>query len=185
MNPALRRLIGVMASMIFFLGSVAVFSFFIVPASHETQTLRGERNALAELLDRETSRIEAVSALFEQYGGVSDLQRTLGMALPTEEEVPGIINQLQGIAKASGVSKNSLNINLPAIKASNKDDVIKPVGVIQVTFALEGSYDQIKAYFDAIETNVRVMDVQRLGVQNGTEGSTLNYNIVVNAYYQL
>ena len=185
MNPALRRLIGVMLSLVFFVSSVAVFSFLIVPASHELQDLRGERNALKELLDRETSRIKAVSALFEQYGGVSDLQRTLGMALPTEEEVPDIINQLQGVAKVSGVLINSLSINLPAIKAGDKKDVIQPVGVVQVTLALEGDYGQIKSYLGAIETNVRIMDVQRLGVQGGTESNTLSYNIVVNAYYQL
>ena len=185
MNPALRRLIGVMTSLVFFLASIAVFSFFIVPASRELQDIRGERSALAELLERETSKIEAVSALFEQYGGVSDLQKTLGMALPTEEEIPDIINQLQGTAKVAGVSMNSLNINLPAIKAGSKEDVIKSFGVVQITFAIEGKYDQIKSYLDAIETNVRVMDVQKFGVQGGTEKETLDYNIVVNAYYQL
>ncbi len=57
--------------------------------------------------------------------------------------------------------------------------------MVQITFALGGGYNEIKTYLEAIETNVRIMDVQRLGVQNGVEGGALNYNIVVNAYYQL
>lgn len=185
MNPALRRLIGVTISLTFFLGAVGVFSVLIVPASGEIQDLRGERDALTELHEREKTRITAVLTLFEQYGSASELQRTLDMALPTDEEVTGIINQLQGIANVSGVTINSLNISLPAINPGNKNDVIKPVGVIQVTLTLDGEYEEIKAYLDAIETNVRIMDVQRLGLQGGTVTNNLTYSIVVNAYYQL
>jgi len=185
MNPALKRLIGVTISLTFFLGAIVMFSAFIVPTSYEIQELRGEKIALDTLLKEESARIDAVRRLFQEYGSVSTLQSTLGKALPTEEGVPSIINQLQGIAKVSGVTVDSLNISLPAIRAGSKDDVIRPIGEVQITFTLQGDYESIKSYLDAIETNVRIMDVEKLGIQGGTEGDTLTYNIVVNAYYQL
>ena len=185
MKPALRRIIGVTISMSFFLGALVLFFAFIVPTASEIQELRGERNALSTLLEVESARIETVRRLFEEYGSVSTLQSTLGKALPRAEEVPGIINQLNGMAKASDVTISSLDINLPAIKAGNKEDVIKPVGKVQVTFTVTGDYKSIKSYLDSIETNVRVMDVEKLGLQGGAEGTTLSYNIVVSAYYQL
>jgi len=185
MNPALKRLIAVTLSLTFFLGAIGVFSALIVPASGDIQELRGQRDALTALLSEESARIEAVRRLFQEFGSVTELHETLEKALPTEEEVPNVINQLQGIAKASGVSIETLDINLPAIKARSSDDFIRPLGEVQVTFTLRGDYESIKAYLDAIETNVRIMDVQRLGLQGGTESDTLSYNIIINAYYQI
>ena len=185
MNPALKRLIGVSVSLTFFLGAVVMFFSLVVPTSSEVQDLRGERNALSGLLEEESSRIEAVRALFEEYGNVATLQNTLAKALPAHEDVPSIINQLQGTAKASGITINSINISLPAIKTVKGETVIRPLGEVQVTVALSGDYNTIKTYLRAIETNVRIMDVKRLDLQGGVEGGSLTYNIVVNAYYQL
>jgi len=185
MNPALRRLIGVVVSLAFFLGAIGVFSALIIPASVEIKDLRGQKNALAELLDSETTKVSTVLNLFEKYGDASELRDKLSMELPPKEEIPSVINQLQGIAKASGVTINSLNINLPAISSGNKNDVIKPVGVVQTNLVLEGNYSAIKKYVESIETNIRVMDIQKLDLQGGTEGETMTYNMVVNAYYQL
>ena len=185
MNPALKRLIGVSLSLTFFLGAIVMFFALVVPTSSEIQELRGERNALSGLLEGESSRIEAVRKLFEEYGSVTTLQNTLARALPANEDVPSVINQIQGIAKASGITINSINISLPAIKAVKDETVIRPLGEVQITVTLSGDYNAIKTYLRAIETNVRIMDVKRLDLQGGTESGPLTYNIVVNAYYQL
>ena len=54
-----------------------------------------------------------------------------------------------------------------------------------MSLTLSGNYSEIKSYLGSLETNVRVMDVKRLSLNGGTEGETLSYDIVVNAYYQL
>ena len=185
MNPALRRLISVTVSLTFFLAAIAIFFSLIVPASGEIQDLRGQRNALSGLLEEESARIEAVRRLFDEYGSISTLESTLKKALPSDEEIPSVINQLHGMAKASGITIESLDISLPAIKPNNQDDVIRPVGEVQVSLTLSGNYSEIKSYLSSLETNVRVMDVKRLSLNGGTEGETLSYDIVVNAYYQL
>jgi len=185
MNPALKRLIGVTVSLTFFLGSIVIFTALIVPASNEIQDLRGEREALTSILEEENLRIEAVRKLFQQFGSLTTLHETLERALPTEEEIPNVINQLQGMANVSGVTIDSLDITFPAIKAANSNDVVRPLGEVQITFSLKGDYESVKSYLNGIETNVRIMDVQRLGIQGGVENNTLDYNIVVNAYYQL
>ena len=78
----------------------------------------------------------------------------------------------------------SLNINLLPLGAVSQSKVIKPPAVVQVSFTLKGSYASIKEYIEALETNVRIMDVKTLAVQGGTEGEVLTYNVVVDAYYQ-
>lgn len=185
MNPALKRLIGVTLSLGFFLGAVGVFSGLIVPESVRIQELRGERDALATLLEEENARLEAVMRLFEQFGNLTNLGGTLSMALPAKEEVPSVVNQLQGAAKASGVTISSLDISLPPVKPTNSKNFVRPLGEVQITFTLTGDYESIKKYLDAIETNIRIMDLESLGLQGGTETDTMSYNIVVKAYYQI
>lgn len=184
MKPALKRLIGVSTSLIFFIGSIVVFTGFIVPTATEVQELRGRRDALSTLLEEESARIETVRNLFQEFGSVSTLKNTLARALPVGEEIPSLINQLHGIAKVSGVAIDSLDISLPAIKQTQKS-AVEPLGEVQVSFNLTGNYASIKSYIQAIETNVRIMDVERIGIQGGTEDTILKYNIVVKAYYQL
>jgi len=185
MNPALKRLIGVTLSLTFFLGAMGIFAGLIVPESSRIQELRGERDALTALLEEETARLDAVLRLFEEFGNLTALRETMELALPTEGEVPSVINQIQGAANVSGVTIDSLDINLPAIRPSSGEDFVRPLGEVEITFTLTGDYQSIKNYLNAIETNVRIMDLKNLGLQGGTESNTLSYNVVVSAYYQI
>jgi Tfp pilus assembly protein PilO len=184
MTPALRRLIGVAISLALFIGSAVIFFSLILPVSGEIQDLRGEQEALKSAFQEESATLETVKRLFEQYGGVANLQDTLSLALPTEKDVPSIINQLQGIAKTRGVIMDSLDLQLLPIRAVSEESAIRPVGVIRIEVNVQGSYEAIKDYIDAIETNVRVMDVQTVLVEGGTEGEVLSYNLIIYSYYQ-
>ena len=184
MKPAVKRLIGVSISLAFLIGALAVFSVLILPVSNTIQELRGEKSALSELFEKELGTVEAVNAIYEQFGGVSNLQDTLSLALPTQGDVPSIVNQLNGIAKTSGIVINSIDLKLLPIRASSQDDAFRPVGTVSISLEVLGAYESIKLYLESIETNVRIMDVQMLGVEGGTESEVLQYTIDIHAYYQ-
>lgn len=184
MKPAAKRLIGVFGSLGLFIGALTVFSVLILPVLDTIQELRGEKAALSELYDQERKTVETVRGIFEQFGGVSNLQDTLSLALPTQEDIPSIVNQINGIAKTSGIIINAIDLKLLPINASSQDDAFRPVGTVRVTLGLEGAYESIKLYLDSIETNVRIMDVQMLEVEGGTESDVLKYTIEIDAYYQ-
>jgi len=185
MKPSAKRLIGISLSLAFLIGALAVFSAFILPTTETIQQLRGEEVALSELYDREQARVEAVRQVFEQFGGISNLQDTLSLALPVEENIPSIINQVNGIAKTSGIVIDSINLQVLSIRATNQESPIRPVGTVRITLEVQGAYESIKLYLQALETNVRIMDVQKLSVRGGAgESPVLKYSITVNAYYQ-
>lgn len=184
MNPALKRLIGVSISMAFLIGSLVVFASLILPASATIKELRGEKSALSTVLDEQLVTVKRTQKLFEEYGGVSNLQDTLSHALPVNEDVPSIINQLQGIAKIRGVVIDSLDLKLLPVSAVEQGDVIRPIGKIEIGLTVIGPYDGIKQYLDGLETNVRIMDVKELEVSGGTEGDILKTKIIISAYYQ-
>ena len=184
MKPAVKRLIGVFGSLALLIGALTVFSVLILPVSNTIQELRGEKVALSELYNQERATVETIRGIFEQFGGVSNLQDTLSLALPTQEDVPSIVNQINGIAKASGVIIDAIDLKLLPINVSSQDDAFKPVGTVRITLGLEGAYESIKLYLDSIETNVRIMDVQMFEVEGGTESEVLKYIVEIDAYYQ-
>jgi len=185
MKPSLKRLIGVSLSLIFLMGALFVFSAFILPTTDTIQQLRGEKVALSELYDTELGRVETVRQVFEQFGGISNLQDTLSLALPVEEDIPSIINQVNGIARTSGIVIDSIDVQLLSVRSTDQESAIRPIGTVRIVLDVQGAYESIKLYLQSLETNVRIMDVQKLNVQGGAEESqVLRYNIIVDAYYQ-
>lgn len=185
MKPSSKRLIGISLSLVFLIGTVSVLTVFILPTTETIQQLRGEEVALSELYDTELERVETVRQVFEQFGGISNLQDTLSLALPIKEDVPSIINQVNGIAKISGIVIDSIDLQLLPIRSTSQESAIRPVGTVRIILDIQGAYESIKLYLQALETNVRIMDVQKLNVQGGAdESQVLKYNIIIHAYYQ-
>lgn len=186
MKPAAKRLFGILGSMALVIGSLVVYSSLLIPKYQEIQTLRGEREALSELLQDQLDAVDAVRRLVRQYSDVTDLQRSLAITLPVEEEVASIVNQFQGIASSNGIVMSSLSMRPLAIEPRAIDDVVRPVGTIRVSMDLIGNYASLKAYLAALETNVRIMDLKSIQVQNGgTSDGPYDYQVEVDTYYQL
>jgi len=164
-------------------GAILFFTFTL-PAFTEIRELRGEREALISVRDAGLQTSRTVDRLLAEFSSVSSIQRNISLALPAEEEVPGVINQLQGIAKLSGVVIESLDIELLPIRPVVEGELIEPVGKLRITIGLLGNYEGIKSYLSLVETNIRVIDVSSIRVDGGTESSVLKYNIVVDTYYQ-
>ena len=184
MKPATKRLLSIVVSFLFLIGSGVVFFLLIRPASESNQLLRGERSSLVALVEEEKSTIDAAERLLEKYQSISNLQKNLSLALPPEERIPEVVNQLQGITKTSGVMIKSLDIQILPIRSSAKGQSVNPLGTIKVTMKIEGTYDGIKAYIEAVQTNIRVMDVESLRVEDGADKDILTYTLVVDTYYQ-
>lgn len=184
MRPAAKRLSVVLISLALYTAAAIVFFALIIPAYREIQQLRGENKSLDTALANEKQAIEAASRQLSQSQSLGDLQNNLSLALPLEEDVPGIVNQLQGIAFGSGITIDSLSISQLSVKAS-KNEVVEPVGTLQVALRLRGNYEAMKTYLASLESNIRVIDVDSLAVGGGaSKDSSLSYNLVVNTYYQ-
>lgn len=184
MSQSTKRSYGVMASLLLIVGVGVIFFSLIVPKSSDIQALRGERLALKEAVQEEREAVEAVQALLNEYVSISDLQNNLSLSLPIEEEVPNIVNQLQGIAKLSGVVIESVSLQRLPIKPSRSGNLVTPVGTMEITMSLKSPYESLKLYLEGIETNIRIMDVVSINIEGGATSEILSYTLVVKTYYQ-
>src|SRR3989344_3210398 len=186
MKPAARRLIGILLSMILVIASLFVYSSLLIPKYKDIQNLRGERSALNGLVEEERQAVEAVKQLIRQYDSISDVKAGLAITLPDDEEAASMINQFRGIASSNGILMSALSIRPLSIKPTGMEEIVRPLGTLRVNLNLIGNYDSFKEYLKAIETNVRLMDVQSIQIHNaGLSSGPYEYQIEVDTYYQL
>lgn len=183
MKPAAKRLWAILLSLLFLIGGMVMFSSLVLPAYNEVQALRGEKNALAGVLKEEEGLITSASRLLSQFESAADLRRNMNLVLPVKEDIPGIVNQLHGIAKFTDVSVEAVKIELLPLQPQ-KATVVEPAGALKINLGLRGGYEPLKAYVRAVETNVRVFDVESFIINEGGTKEPLKANLVIRAYYQ-
>jgi Tfp pilus assembly protein PilO len=185
MSPAAKRFYSVILSFILIIGAIFVFSSLLLPEYEAIRQLRGERESLTKLLKEEQRVTDSLTRLVSAPSGVSNLQQNLSLTLPTTQAIPEAVNQLEGIAKTRGISVEALGIELLPLEATSTDSAIKPVGGLRVSLSAKGSYESLKLYLAALETNIRIMDVRSLKIEGGgSKQSTLSYSLKVDTYYQ-
>jgi len=162
---------------------MVMFSSLVLPAYSEVQTLRGEKRALEDVVKEEEQFVGAASRLLQQYESAADLRRNLSLVLPVKEDVPGAVNQLQGIARATGATIEAVNIELLPLQPQ-KSTSVEPAGSLKINLRLRGSYGSLKSYVQAVETNVRVFDVDSFIVSEGGTSGPVKANMVIRTYYQ-
>jgi len=186
MKPAAKRLVGILTSLLLFVGALVVYSSLVLPEYKEIQTLRGERAAKTSLLRDESDSVKAVKRLLERYESISELRKTIRLTLPGEEEVAAVVNQIQGISSSNGILLDSLSIKpLSMIVSESGADIVKPFGSMRILVEMTGNYDALKAFLGALETNIRIMDIYSLQVAKGGTDGPYEYQMEIDTYYQL
>src|SRR3989344_9643477 len=146
MKPATKRLISVLISLAFLVGAIILFTSLVLPAYRAIQELRGEKSALAAAVGEEEQLVKTAGRLLNEYQNAGDIRDTLSLALPTEEATSGIINQVQGIAKITGVAVDGINVEAAPLEFQGTDSVVEPVGILKVTARLRGNYEGLRSY---------------------------------------
>ena len=185
MKDPIKRLIVSLGSLVFIAGSLYVFASLINPTFAEIQKLRGTRQAITTLIADYEAVVEARNAILIRYEDMADLQDAFSEAMPSEENIPSLLNQLYGLAVLNEVAVDSIDFQKLPIQIAEEDSLVKPYGTIQATIRCVSDYENMKRYLGALETNMRLMNVTMVNITEGfTEDPILSYTITIEAYYQ-
>ncbi len=184
MRPATKRLFSILASSGLLIGAIILFSSTVMPEYKNIQQLRGEAQSLDAVVGEEERLINTASQLLNEYQNAADLRDNLSLVLPREEALPGMVNQIQGIARSTGVTIEGINVeNLP-LTHSQTSSIVEPVGSFKVTVRLKGDYGALRSYTQSLETNARIIDVDSMAISGGGTKGPLTINLVLRTYYQ-
>lgn len=190
-----------LVSGILLLGAAVFIPSVIGPAVEDINEKRSELRSKETFLQDRTEVVDAVDRLLTQLvDDLSDLQMSIDMAIPTEEDLKNIINQLDGM-----LARSNSNLDSARVSEARSADLVSPqtqgLGFMDMEIDLSGSYPDIKEFVNLLETNLRLFEVVELSVdvdpeflvsQDVTEDDelivsadpTLNLTATVRSFFQ-
>ncbi len=189
MKASTKRVLSLLGTALLFVGALAFYSLFLLPAYTATNEMRGELAARSQLFEDQKRIVSRVSDLIAQYQGTANVQNTVSLTLPRDAATASMVAQLNGIAGASGIIIQSLSLQKQALRPSpgGNGEAAKPIGTVEANVRILGSYESFKNFLAGVETNIRLMDIKNWRIETppkNVAGGTINYTVVVDAYYQ-
>ncbi len=177
-----------LVSVVIFIVAIFVYATFVAPEYERVNRLRAEAHARQQTLDEQRAVVENAKSLLVRYQSIPRLGEIVSSALPDNEDIAGAFQQLYTVAAASGITIQQFSANAGAgIVSPGKDaKALRSVGTAQLDLFLSGTYESFKTFMEAIERNMRIMDVVNVKVQpaSRTGGNIFLFNVTVKTYYQ-
>lgn len=170
---------------------VALFYWFIVQPKQES--LKVLRQGLLKLQGEDkslSSNLEKMDSLIRSLKSSPDKVAKLDEALPLDGRTPDLYLLINELARSSGVTVGDINVSgsSDAIIAGNQALLEHPflaeraVQTLAVKVYVIGTYEQLKAFLQKLETNARVMDVVSLDMSS-TQNGLLALDLNLNTYF--
>jgi len=179
MRASAKRMFSLLLGGIFLIAALVVYGAFIKPQYRLINNFRGALAAKVGLLTKQEKVFSSVQNLLARYQGAARLREGVLFSLPVGEKTASIFNQINALAVANNLTLLAFEIRLLPSRPAVSGGLVRDLGVIQISFKLSGHYLHLKNFLGGLETNIRLMDIQDLRMENN------NYSLVVNTYYQV
>jgi Tfp pilus assembly protein PilO len=185
MKTSTKRILSIGLAALLFVGILVIYTSFIRPELGEVSEKRALVVSKENLFADESSAVSQVQDLIGQFQSIATLQETVSLALPQEENVTEILNQIQSIANLSNVSLNSFAVKPLAFEVT-KQPLVKRLGSLEITLSVRGSYGNLKQFLRSLETNVRIANISNFRFVSTGQPLVDDYNIslTVETFYQ-
>lgn len=155
---------------------LAVFAGLHFYVSDKEQALQSKTRLESQLKDEFTSvsnRVANLDALRKQMEDVEEQFKEIKRQLPTEKEVPGLLEDITNIGIASGLVINSI-----ALQAERKE---KYYIELPILISASGSYHQVGNFVSGIAAIKRIVTLHDFSLSPIAEGR-LNISITAKTY---
>jgi Tfp pilus assembly protein PilO len=199
MKASTKRILSAALSLIFIFLAIVVFSTLIKPSYEETQKLRADILNRENFIQNQKLLNEQFQKLISQYDSQEKAQENLSLILPQNPAIGEALTQINGLLDLNNLNVLSFNVNKPLLQSygsslsSTSTQVIKPLGMIDITFKVVGSYSDFKNFLKQLETNIRIFNVKTLNIspviiagseRSQVQSKNLSYDISITTYYQ-
>lgn len=139
---------------------------------------------LLEGLLNQTKKLEKEEAEIKEEG-----QKIL-LALPEEKDIPALLVQFETLASVHNLVLNSIDFQevSPQIRRRPTEEPKKTAAFSRliVNLKVSGSYRFFKEYLNALENNIRAMNVQSINFSTASpETDIFDFDIKIEVYYQI
>ena len=187
MRASTKRISSMFLALLFLIGALLVYSFFIKSSYHDIVKKRIDLESKRYALSQQEMYVQKMEDLLNRSQEAASFKERLSLALPLDPGTAQGVHQLLGLAAANRLEAPTLTSRVVANQLS-KVRVLKGVGAVQFSFNAYGSYEGMKGFLNNLENNVRLMDVRSLKIdrvdRTAVGQNNFRYTMVIDAYYQ-
>jgi Tfp pilus assembly protein PilO len=168
---------------ILILGFIGSILFLDIPMVQNILSTKKEIKIQQDLLQEKSNFIETVTKLVEKYIGNEDVFKELDLILPDNQDVPGLIVQLEALANDNGVILNDVSFT-----EEDDEKKISDYKTIKINLKLNGSYEALKNFLITAENNIRLVDIDSISFgasANEKNNTSFDFDLILNTYYQI
>jgi len=161
---------------------VLVFGFILVKNQYRNfMQLRSGVKLQEETLKIKNQELADLKALEKNYTQASKEAVDALQALPSPAQIAELLIQLEALAKESGMGFASLGI-------TKEETAGKAYQTLVLTLKVSGTYKNLKTYLDAVEKNLRILDISSIDFSAtpiSPEGpkDVFEYTVLMRTYY--
>lgn len=180
---------------------IALVLFFdlVQPEYADFEQTKGTLAGENQLYQTESQAVNTAKKIIAQFQQQVQGEQTVGLAMPTREDIAGALAQVYGLAASNGVNVQGVSISSPTIQPApaggTTGAATKPIGSFSLQVSAVGSYESMTSLISGLETNIRVFDVKNISLAPAQTNAAVakgapvtqdlfTYNITVITYYQ-
>ena len=179
--------------LILILGFIAIVIFLDMPEIQGILDLRKNIKNEKELFLEKQDISAKVEKLREDYKANEENIKKVNYILPSDKDIPNLIVQLEALAFEGGMILENFDLSTTeervvsrAAEVRTQEEVqIKDYQILVIDLKLIGDYSGLKRFLEAIEENMRLMDIESITLSPQSEGALLfDFEIIIKTYYQ-
>ena len=147
-----------------FLVAILVFWFGVAGSISAVGQLESNLKAKKQSLDLEHQVIDKLNSINQVLDGQKSNVERLEQAVPPQEYRPELISMMENLANQNGLNLMNIDINAIQEAAPKKGEAVaqKPIKKLKVVLELNGTYSSFKSWLEAVEKNLRLMDISKI-----------------------
>ncbi|MFC1756296.1 type 4a pilus biogenesis protein PilO [Patescibacteria group bacterium] len=162
------------------IASVLIGVFILMPSYKSIPNLSADLDQKTMLEINLRAKLNNMNRLLDFKGIVEENSDLVNKVLVSEELVPGLLTQIDKIARESGLDVNRLNYGLGS--SSTTGATKATYNTVTINLGVEGNFGQLKAFMENVENAARVVLVDNfrysLSSIEGTEEVSVNFVLV-------
>ncbi len=178
--------------LIFILVFIAILFLLDLPAYNKVTSFREELKKHQDFLKEKEEIVAKVDQLKQVYESRQNELKKVLYVLPVEKDLPNLIVQFEALSSENGLILEGLNFVKQAAttRSAAAEDVETEIEsqrdykTQEISLSVSGSYKSFKSFLEALELNIRLMDIKSINFKAQGEGAGFTFDILLEVYYQ-
>lgn len=186
MTSSAKRFLSIIGAIAVLTAAAIVFSNFIRPefdGPNSLKQLRIDRNAAIATLALANAEVDAFNNLAKQYEDSFKYKADLDKSLPSGDNIPSVLAQIQGLATSDKVALSGITFQHPPLQAG-AGPIANSYGILRASLRGEGAYADIKNFIEDIQKNIRIMDVISSSLGSSNKKGVYSLELTIDTYYE-